>query len=221
MRSHAPAGGPRLSSTRLRRLGVLLAAWAAASSLASCSSQPPATPHQQQQQAQVNVDTPALRALKQRAGIESCPTPRGHGPVAGGLPDVTLPCLGGGHPVDLAKLRGPLVVNLFAQWCGPCRVELPYYQELHQRAHGKVAVIGVDYQDPQPAGALELAKATGVTYPLLADPSAQLRTPLRVRGLPGVLLVDAHGKVVHEELAQMRSYPQLKHLVQHYLHVSL
>jgi thiol-disulfide isomerase/thioredoxin len=205
-------------SRLLRPGGILLAA--AVLTLAGCSTQTPASP-QQQQQAQVNVNTPALRALKKQAGIEACPTPRGHGGVPGGLPAVTLPCLGGGHSVDLARLRGPLVVNLFAQWCGPCRAELPYYQELHHRGHGTVAVIGIDYQDPQPAGALQLARATGVTYPLLADPSAQLRTPLRVRGVPGVLLVDGHGRVVHEELAQMRSYAQLKDLVQHYLHVAL
>jgi thiol-disulfide isomerase/thioredoxin len=187
--------------------------------LVACSSQVPATPRQQQ--AQVDVNTPALQALKHRAGIKTCPTPRGHGAVAGGMPQVTLPCLGGGHPVDLAKLRGPLVVNLFAQWCGPCRAELPYYQKLHEAAGGKVAVLGIDYEDPQPDGALRLAKATGVTYPLLADPSAQLRTPFRVRGLPGVVLVDAQGKVVHEELTEIHSYPQLQHLVQHYLHVRL
>ena len=187
--------------------------------LTACSSQAPATPRQQQ--SQVDVSTPALRALKQRAGIQACPAPRGHGPVAGGMPQVTLPCLGGGRPVDLAKLRGPLVVNLFAQWCGPCRAELPYYQKLHEQADGKVAVLGIDYQDPQPHGALQLAKATGVTYPLLADPSALLRTPFRVRGLPGVVLVDAKGKVVHEELTEIASYPQLQHLVQHYLHVRL
>jgi thiol-disulfide isomerase/thioredoxin len=192
--------------------GVLLPA-------AACSSQPPATPRQQQ--AQVDVNTPALRALKQRAGIEACPTPRGQGRVAGGMPQITLPCLGGGHPVDLAKLRGPLVVNLFAQWCGPCRAELPYYQKLHEQAGTKVAVLGIDYQDPQPEGALQLAKSTGVSYPLLADPSAQLRVPFRVRGLPGVVLVNAQGKVVHEELTQISSYPQLQHLVQHYLHVEL
>jgi thiol-disulfide isomerase/thioredoxin len=206
----------------LPKLGALLVAvLASVVLLASCSGQTTASPRQQQTQAQVDENTAALRALKKQAGVEACPSPGGHGPVAGGMPQVTLPCLGGGNPVDLAKLRGPLVVNLFAQWCGPCRAELPYYQKLHEAGRGKVAVLGIDYQDTQPAGALQLAKATGVTYPLLADPTAQLRVPFRVRGLPGVVLVDAHGRVVHEELTEVSSYQQLRQLVQRYLHVAL
>ena len=206
----------------LSRVGALLVSvLASVVLLASCGGQTTANPRQQQAQAQVDVNTAALRALKQQAGVEACPGPGGHGPVAGGMPQVTLPCLGGGNPVDLAKLRGPLVVNLFAQWCGPCRAELPYYQQLHERGRGKVAVLGIDYQDTQPAGALQLAKATGVTYPLVADPTAQLRVPFRVRGLPGVVLVDAHGRVVHVELTEVGSYQQLRQLVQRYLHVAL
>ncbi|HSE56419.1 MAG TPA: TlpA disulfide reductase family protein [Nocardioidaceae bacterium] len=166
----------------------------------------------------VDVDTPELRAAKNRAGIEPCEPGEG-GAVEGGLPEVTLRCLGGGQDVDLAGLRGPLVVNLWAQWCGPCREELPYYQQLHERADGKVDVVGIDYQDTLPAKALELADQTGVTYPLLADPEAQVRVPFRVRGLPGVVLVDADGTVVHVEYVVIRSYDQLRELVEEHLGV--
>jgi thiol-disulfide isomerase/thioredoxin len=171
-------------------------------------------------QVDVDVDTPELRALKRRAGLADCPTtdPKLN-PAQGGLPDVTLPCLGGGPDVDLSSLRGPLVVNLWAQWCGPCRAELPYYQRLHEEAGNRVAVLGVDYQDTQPGAALALAKASGVTYPSVADPAAALRVPLRVRGLPAVVLVDGDGRVVHAEYVVIRSYAQLADLVEQHLGV--
>ena len=48
-----------------------------------------------------------------------------------GLPDVVLPCLGGGREVRLAGLRGkPMMINVWAQWCGPCREEAPYLAEV-------------------------------------------------------------------------------------------
>jgi thiol-disulfide isomerase/thioredoxin len=166
----------------------------------------------------VDVDTAALRAQKQRAGVVDCPA--APDPVAAGdLPDLTLPCLGGGRDVTLSHLRGPMVVNLFAQWCGPCREEMPYYQQLHEKAAGAVRVLGIDYLDTQPAKALDLVQQTGVTYPLLADPSGALRPTFRIRGLPGLVLVDARGQVADVEFLEIRSYAQLRSLVEQHLGV--
>jgi hypothetical protein len=64
-------------------------------------------------------------------------------------------------------------------------------------------------------------RQTGVTYPLLADPGAVLRVPLRVRGLPGVLFVDRKGRVTDLEYTVIRSYPQLTGLVRRHLGITL
>jgi thiol-disulfide isomerase/thioredoxin len=170
----------------------------------------------------VDVDTPALRAAKKRAGIADCPAPSSPPPTAENtLPDVTLACLGGGPDVDLSQLSGPMVVNLWAQWCGPCREELPHYQRLHEKAGDAVQVLGIDYQDTRPAWAIDLLHESGVTYPSLADPSAQLRVPLRVRGLPGLVLVDEAGEVVAVEYVVIDSYEQLAGLVEEHLGVDV
>ncbi|HSJ21901.1 MAG TPA: TlpA disulfide reductase family protein [Nocardioidaceae bacterium] len=170
----------------------------------------------------VDVDTPGLRAAKEQAGIADCPAPDGPAPQAERpLPEVTLACLGGGRDVDLATLRGPMVVNLWAQWCGPCREELPYYQQLHERAGDRVRVLGVDYQDTRPDWALDLLDQTGVTYPSVADPGGELRVPFRVRGLPGIVLVDEAGEVVHVEFLVIESYDQLADLVDEHLGVGV
>jgi thiol-disulfide isomerase/thioredoxin len=170
----------------------------------------------------VDVDTPELRAAKEQAGIADCPGPDGPAPDAERtLPAVTLACLGGGRDVDLSTLRGPMVVNLWAQWCGPCREELPYYQQLHERAGDRVRVLGVDYQDTRPDWALDLLDQTGVTYPSLADPAGELRVPFRVRGLPGIVLVDEEGEVVRVEYLVIESYDQLVDLVEEHLGVGV
>ena len=187
--------------------------------LASCSTAQPTTPGAAPQ-SRVAVDTPALRAAKKSAGVEDC-APARTPAASDGLPDITLPCLGGGPDVHLAGLRGPMVVNLFAQWCGPCRSELPYYQELHAKGRGTVKVLGIDYLDTQPAQALQLVDQTGVTYPLVADPSGALRRDLRVHGLPGIVLLDRSGRVVDLEYRVFRSYGELRGLVADKLHLRL
>ena len=183
----------------------------------SGARQPVGAPPQKPQ-----LDSPALHKLKREAGIADCTPSTADGPARKDpLPRVTLPCLGGGPNIRLATLRGPMVINLWAQWCGPCREELPIYEELHQKGKGAVKVLGIDYLDNQPAQALQLAKQTGVTYPLLADPEGSLREDFHVRGLPGVVFVDAQGRVKDVRYTVMRSYAQLRGLVQDELDVRL
>jgi thiol-disulfide isomerase/thioredoxin len=149
----------------------------------------------------VDVDTAELRTLKAHAGIDDCPD--GEGGVATQAPDVVLPCLGGGPDVALRSVPGPAVINVWAQWCGPCGEELPLFQRLHERAGKRLAVLGIDWQDTQPGGALELARASGVTYPLLADPAALVSDAWRVNGLPVTVFVDAQGRTtIHRALIE-------------------
>jgi len=201
----------------------LAAALAGMLLLAGCTT---ATPQDQStgtessqgsQRMSVDVDTPALRTAKKQAGIATCRP--GGGSTQ--LPAVTLPCLGGGPDVALTGLRGPLVLNLFAEYCGPCRTELPLMQELHEKAGGRLSVLGVDYDDASPEGAVEIAAHAGVTYPLLADPTERLRVPFRVRGLPGTVFVRADGTVASVQLRVFRSWAELRTAVRQELGVTV
>lgn len=199
------------------RRGLLAAVLAAVLVLSGCSSGGvPSAPS-----AKTDVDTPALRALKRQAGVQDCRPGTGT-PVDGGLPPVTLPCLGGGPDVDLASLRGPMVISVWASWCGPCRREMPILEAFHQQYAGKVAVLGVDYQDPQTEAAMKLVRQTGATYPLLADTQGALdrAAPLpHLQGLPFLVLVAADGTIAHQEFTVLDSEQQLTDLVHRYLGV--
>lgn len=173
--------------------------------------------------AKIDVDTPELRQQKEAAGVEPCRPGDGE-PVEGGLPPVTLPCFGGGEAVDLSGLRGPMVVSLWASWCGPCREEMPVLQQFHE-AHGdRVPILGVDFQDSQPGQAMQLVEDSGVTYPLLADPQSALdgEAPFpRLSGLPFLAFVDAEGRVVHREFVIIDDEQQLVDLVDEHLGIGL
>lgn len=197
---------------------------AAGLALTACSA---ATPHRASysfdpDDSLVQVDSPQLRALKRSAAIGACPAPKvGTQPVSGGLPNITLPCLGGGRDVDLADLRGPLVLNFWSQTCGPCREESPLLQGLATAARGRVAVIGIDFYDPRPSYAIAFAKELGLTYPQLADPDAVTKAPLHIPGLPVTLLVSASGRVAYTKIGPISSKAQLAALVREHLGVTL
>jgi thiol-disulfide isomerase/thioredoxin len=148
--------------------------------------------------AHVDVSGHGLAAYKKQTSIPDCPMVTKQ-QASGGMPSVTLPCLGGGRAVDVAGLRGPMIVNFWASWCGDCREEMPALAS-YARSHRDVKVLGIDYLDPQPGAALELARKSHVDYPLVADPSGALdhQSPLpHISGLPFTAFVNADGKVVH------------------------
>jgi thiol-disulfide isomerase/thioredoxin len=172
---------------------------------------PGASPTQPSYDSRIKVDTPQLRKAKAAAGIAPCPEVGGSAGGRSDLPDLTLPCLGGGPPVDLSSVQGPAVVTVWAQWCGPCRHELPYFERLART--GKVEVLGVDWKETSPSGAIGLLAATKATFPQVIDLDGRLSDHYKITGLPGILFVDAAGTVTFRP-GEMRSYDELTGLVQ-------
>jgi thiol-disulfide isomerase/thioredoxin len=154
----------------------------------------------------LTVAAPDLVAIKKHSDIPDCPRVTG-GPVVGGMPSVTVPCLGGGRAVDLAGLRGPMIVNFWASWCGSCRDEMPALAA-YARSQSAVKVVGVDFLDSQPGAALGLAKRSHVAYPLVADPKGALDRahPLpHISAMPMTVFLDAKGAIAHVEYAAYTS----------------
>jgi thiol-disulfide isomerase/thioredoxin len=172
----------------------------------------------------IDVDTPALREVKARIGMEDCEPGTGEA-VEGGLPELTLPCLGGGPDVELSSLRGPVVINLWQAFCEPCREEMPALEEFHQQYGDRVPVLGIDFNDVHPDGALALAEETGATYPSVADPGGELMAEdtfaVARRGLPAFVFVDADGKVVAQDSGGVDSVAEIKAKVAEHLGITL
>jgi thiol-disulfide isomerase/thioredoxin len=133
------------------------------------------------------------------AVLAACPSP---GARAGGaaLPDLSLPCLGassGAAAVPLRRLTGrPMVVNLWASWCGPCREELPALARLSRTAGDRLRVVGVASLDV-PANAVSFAADNRLPFPSLQDRDGDLERGLRRNGLPVTVLVRPDGTVAY------------------------
>lgn len=166
--------------------------------------------------------TAAVLEQRRAAGIADCPASDPTVPARpDGLPDVTLDCLGADSRVRLAGLRGkPMVVNVWAQWCGPCRQEAPALAALQDRLGDRVLLLGVDYVDPRPELAVEFAGQARWRYPQVVDPDKVLAAPLRIVGPPMTLFVAADGRVVARHVGPLTGDQQALDLVAQHLGVT-
>ncbi|MSX01545.1 MAG: redoxin family protein [Actinobacteria bacterium] len=103
-----------------------------------------------------------------------------------------------GGPAGLKErmraLRGfPLVINVWASWCGPCRQEMPVLQKVSVSRGRKIAFLGVNLKDNTPA-ARRLLREFPVAYPSYQDPDGKIYNANRLAGAPSMLFYSASGK---------------------------
>ncbi|HEX3932411.1 MAG TPA: TlpA disulfide reductase family protein [Nocardioides sp.] len=169
----------------------------------------------------ISLPAPDVVATKATTDVPNCPKVATT-PVPGGMPAITLGCLGGGRAVDMAGLRGPMIVNFFASWCTACHAEMPALAAFarHQSA---VKVLGIDFLDTQPVGALQLAGRSHVAYPLVVDAKGSLdrSSPLpHISAMPTSVFIDAAGKVVRVDERAYTSEAEVRAAAQQYLGTS-
>jgi cytochrome c biogenesis protein CcmG, thiol:disulfide interchange protein DsbE len=226
--SRAGFGGRKLRIGR-KFAGRWLAAAAAvaALTLTGCGGPPApagsATPMAPPSEAAPSPESTAgLSIMKKQAGIPDCPkSDPDIAPVRSGLPDVVLPCLGGGREVRLAGLRGkPTMINVWAQWCGPCREEAPYLADVATTNKSDLMILGIDHADPQPALAIEFAQLSTWKYPQLADPDVVLRAALQISGPPQTFFVRPDGTIAYRHAGSFKSADEIRDAARKYLGVS-
>jgi thiol-disulfide isomerase/thioredoxin len=111
-------------------------------------------------------------------------------------PDVTGTTLDGDE-LTLAELDGPVVVNFWASWCGPCVKEAPALRNVAKAYEGQVAFVGVNVKD-EPAAARNFEHDFSVGYPSWYDESASIAAAFGGIGpaaLPSTLVLDAEHRV--------------------------
>jgi thiol-disulfide isomerase/thioredoxin len=99
----------------------------------------------------------------------------------------------------LSELRGkPLIINVWASWCGPCRAEMGSLERLSRRYGGKqFNIIGISTDDHVSAAAAFL-KQSQVTFDNYHDRNLLLEAMLGADTIPLTVLVDAQGRVVRK-----------------------
>lgn len=111
-------------------------------------------------------------------------------------PDVSAVTLEG-EELALASLPGPVVVNFWASWCGPCAKEAPALQAVAEAYDGRVSFVGVNVKD-QPAAARNFEQDFGVQYPSWFDEAASIAAGFGGIGpaaLPSTIILDDEHRV--------------------------
>lgn len=154
---------------------------------------------------------PEVGAVRDAAALEPCPSAdRSGGPPA--LAGVEVACLADGTTVDLAATlaTAPVLVNVWATWCGPCKEELPLLAR-YAAEPDAMPVVGLAVQSTE-AGALELLDSIDVRLPTVLDRDGAAAKALRLpAGLPASYLVGADGTVTLIENPRLfRSVEQIR-----------
>lgn len=117
-----------------------------------------------------------------------------------------------GNEIRLSEFRGRTVLLTFwATWCGPCRLEMPAFEDRYQELKDDgFIVLGVNYDEPV-EDVRTLRDELGLSFPLLLDPGGSVQRLYRIRGYPSSIFVDPQGvvRVVHIGLiteGQLRDY---------------
>ena len=90
---------------------------------------------------------------------------------------------------ELDRIKGPVVLNFFATWCGPCRQEMPLLAERARRASGRFTVLAVNTRD-DPAAVPGFLKELGVDFPVAYDRDGKLGEAYQLIGVPQTFFLD-------------------------------
>jgi thiol-disulfide isomerase/thioredoxin len=117
----------------------------------------------------------------------------------------------------IEELRGyPIVVNVWASWCGPCRFEFPVLQKLSARYGKRVAFLGINSQDSEDAASTFLREEP-VPYPNFSDPDEEIKSSLgATRGFPDTAFYDRTGELVYLKQGPYVEDSELEADVRHY-----
>ena len=105
-----------------------------------------------------------------------------------------------GKPASLESFQGkPVLINVWATWCVPCRQEMPALESLHNKFSDQgLQIIGVSIDGPGTAQRIKsFIDRMGITYTILHDPEDKFSRAFRTIGVPESFLINSDGDIVH------------------------
>ena len=133
---------------------------------------------------------------------------------------IELRCLDGTMGAQLNTLRGPMIVNVWGSWCGPCREEIPIFRSFYEKAKDKVSLVGIDVEESSIEDGRKFVASSGITWPNLYDPDGRSREYFGL-GVPVTWFIAADGSVAGKKIGAVKDENELITLTNKYLGVKL
>ncbi len=112
-------------------------------------------------------------------------------------PDFTFPDMDG-KPVSLSDFKGKVVfLNIWATWCGPCRIEMPDMEKLYQKFKKKdfvILAVSIDLQGK--VVVKPFIEELKLTFPILLSPDGSIQRTYMVNALPSSFIINKSGRIV-------------------------
>ncbi|MBI2834149.1 MAG: TlpA family protein disulfide reductase [Acidobacteria bacterium] len=107
-----------------------------------------------------------------------------------------------GRPIAPAALKGKaLIINFWATWCGPCRIEIPDLIALQQKYGARLQVIGISTDDPDAVETVRrFAREQRINYPIVMGAGDLEQTFGGIYGIPTSFIVDPRGRMVQRHV---------------------
>ena len=133
---------------------------------------------------------------------------------------IEMDCLDRTTGARLGALRGPMILNVWGSWCGPCREEIPILRSFYEKAQGKVALVGVDVEEATFDDGRRFVERNGILWPNLYDPDGRSREYFGL-GVPVTWFIAADGSVAGKKIGAFKDENELLDLTNKYLGVKL
>jgi cytochrome c biogenesis protein CcmG/thiol:disulfide interchange protein DsbE len=133
---------------------------------------------------------------------------------------IELGCLDGSEGAAVNALRGPIIINVWGSWCGPCKEEMPILRSFYAKAKGKLQLVGVDVEEASLKDGQEFVLRNGITWTNLFDSDGSSRAYFGM-GVPVTWFINADGSVAYKHIGVLKNEIELLSLTSKYLGVQL
>ena len=133
---------------------------------------------------------------------------------------ISMDCLNRTEGAQLGALRGPMVVNVWGSWCGPCKDEIPILRSFYAKAKNQIPLVGVDVEEANFDDGRLFVERNGITWPNLYDPDGRSRKYFGL-GVPVTWFIAPDGSVAGKKIGVLKDEAELISLTKKYLGVQL